>query len=537
VDGPERVLGLLRERIRAERDDRVLLALIEGLGEFVRRHPARAGEAVDLLVAQSAPPHGPGPRLAALGQLAGCAPERLPADLVPAVLRLLRERARLRPALPDEPDRPDTDTLIGRLRRLRPSDEEGSQLLRTLHAALDSRVADRIALLSGQLACPDPVDRCNAVWMSAGLFRTWRADHSEPVALIGAQLTGEDDRLRDAAVSVLADLHELAAPAADRLHALVTERPEARTRTWERRAPTLGDALKALARTGDPRAVPVLAEVLAGPVVPDDLGQVVPHLGPAAAPLAPALRGRLAVLALEAPDLHDRAVPLLRALAALGDADALPAVLRLVTGVPAGLRLRDALLASAIRTLGALGEAAREAIPALRGLLEGECRVAAADALWSIEGDAEAVLPVLLRELTGQARGGPRAAAEALGRLGPAGRPAVPDLRRLMRSGDLWERTTAASALWRITGEPSAAADVLRAAWRENVYTRVPIATLAADLRPAGEPLHDLLRTELSAPRRHRAGPGGYGSSDIHEDEMLLRRCREALGGDCSSPA
>ncbi|GAA1414979.1 hypothetical protein GCM10009601_03830 [Streptomyces thermospinosisporus] len=538
LEQPGRVLSLLRMRLADERDERVLLALIEGLGRFARRHPAHAGAAVELLAAHSAPPHGPGLRLAALGQLAGCAPERLPAELVPTVLRLLRERARLRPVLPDEPDGPDTDTLVGRLRRLRPSDEEGSQLLRTLHTALDDRIADRTALLTGQLSCPDPVDRCHAVWMAPGLFRTWRADYSEPIALIGAQLAGEDDRLRDAALFVLAELHELAAPAADALHELVTGRPEVRIRRWGSGAPTLGEAVKALARTGDPRAVPVLAEVLAGGVVPDDLGYQIPHLGPVAAPLAPALRERLAQLPLGTPDLHERAAPLLRALAALRDAEALPAVLRLATGLPADLRLRDSLLASAVRTLGALGRPAREAAPVLRGLLDGACGVAAADALWAVEGDADAVLPVLLRELTGGGtHGGPRAAAEALGRMGPAARACVPGLRELTRSGDLWERTAAAQALWRITGEPDAAADVLRAAWRENEYTRVPIAALAAELGPAAEPLHDLLRAELSTRRRHRATSGGHSGNDLHEDELLLRSCREALEGDNSPVA
>ncbi|MGC3003513.1 HEAT repeat domain-containing protein, partial [Streptomyces sp. G35A] len=55
LDGPERVLGLLRERITVERGDRVLLALTEGLGRFARRRPPCAGGAVDLLVAHSAP--------------------------------------------------------------------------------------------------------------------------------------------------------------------------------------------------------------------------------------------------------------------------------------------------------------------------------------------------------------------------------------------------------------------------------------------------------------------------------------------------
>ncbi|MEU0191181.1 HEAT repeat domain-containing protein [Streptomyces afghaniensis] len=538
LDRPARVLALLRERITVERDDRVLLALAEALGLFARRHlsagDAHADEAVDLLAALSGPPYEPGMRLAALGQLARCAPELLPADLVPTAVRLLRDRSgqrfRGRPAQ----DGPGVDTLAGRLRRLRPSDEEGSRLLRTLHTALGGRVADRVALLCGQLTSPDPLDRCNAVWMSAGLFREWRTGVAEPVTLIGAQLGAEEGRLHDAAVAVLVELFELALPAADHLHALVIRRPELRIRHGERSAPTLGGPLKALARAGDARAAPVLAEVLAGPVVPHDLGLVTPHLGRAATPLTPALRRRLARVPLDSPDTHERAVPLLSALTALGDAESLPSVLRLLRGMPDGLRLRDAVTGAAVRALGAFGGAAREAIPDLRGLLETECAVAAADALWSVTGEAEAVVPVLLRNLTdpGSGRHRPAAAADVLGRLGPAARTALPVLRRLTGSGEASERAAAACAVWRITGEPEReqVLPVLRAAWVEHPRTRTTIAGCVAALGPGGAPLHDLLRAELMSPRRHRADAGGYDSHGIHEDEALLRVCRGALG-------
>ncbi|MFE0515676.1 HEAT repeat domain-containing protein, partial [Streptomyces sp. NPDC058964] len=319
LDEPARVLGLLRERITVERDDRVLLALTEGLGHYVRRHPGHAAEAVDLLAAQSAPPYGPGLRLAALGQLAHGAPDRLPADLVPTAVRLLRDRSGQRSG---GRDGVGTDTLVGRIRQLRPSDEEGSHLLRTLHTALGDRVTDRLALLTGQLTSPDPIDRCNAVWMSAALFREWRADHSVPIALIGAQLREDRDQLREASVSVLSELFELAAPAADDLCALLAERPGLRVHRWERGAPTLGGPLKALARSGDPRAVPILADVLAGPAVPDDLGYVIVPLGRSAVPLAPALRRGLGRVDPRSPDVAERAVPLLSALMALGDTEA-----------------------------------------------------------------------------------------------------------------------------------------------------------------------------------------------------------------------
>ncbi|MFD5161129.1 HEAT repeat domain-containing protein [Streptomyces hawaiiensis] len=532
LDRPARVLALVRERISVERDDRVLLALAESLGLFARRYrltdDAHAAEAVRLLTELSGPPYGPGLRLAALGQLAGCAPDLLPTDLVATVVRLLRDRSGQRTGAGPPYDCPGPDTLAGRLLRLRPSDEEGSRLLRTLHRALGGRVADRVALVCGQLTSPDPLDRCNGVWMSAGLFREWRTGNAEPVALIGNQLGAEEGRLHDAAVAVLVELAELAAPAADHLHALVAYRPELRIRHGERGAPSLGGPLKALAGTGDTRATPVLAEVLAGPVVPNDLGLVVPRLGPAAVPLAPALRRRLARVPLDAPDVHERAVPLLSALAALGDVESIPAVLRLLRGMPDGLGRRDTVAEAAARALGAFGGAAREAVPELRGLLGTGCAVAAAEALWSVTGDADAVLPVLLRELTGTGGGRRRRAAAVLGRLGPAARPALPGLREMAGSGDAWARATAACAVWRTAGEPEQFLPALRSTWVEHPRTRGTIAECVVALGPVGAPLHDVLRAELASPRRHRTDSGGHG---IREDLGLLRACREALTG------
>ncbi|MFF7893172.1 HEAT repeat domain-containing protein [Streptomyces sp. NPDC007907] len=531
VERPARVLALLRERITVERDDRVLLALAESLGVFAERcrpdEEAHAA-AVRLLVELSGPPHAPGLRIAALGQLAGCAPDALPADLVPTVVGLLRDRSGQRARARRPYDGPGPDTLAGRLRRLRPSDEEGSRLLRTLHRALDGRVADRVALLCGQLTSPDPLDRCNGVWMSAGLFRAWRTGHTEPVPLIGNQLGSEEGRLHDAAVAVLLELCELAAPAADQLHALVTFRPELRIRHGERGAPALGGPLKALAGAGDARATPVLAEVLAGPVVPHDLGLAVPDLGRSALPLAPALRRRLARLPLDAPDTPAQAVPLLSALAALDDIAALPAVVRLLRGMPDGLPRRAAVTDAAVRALGAFGGAAHEAVPVLRALLETDCAVAAADALWSVTGDANAVLPVLTRELTDSGSGRRHRAAAVLGRLGPAARPALPGLRALADRGDEPARVTAACAVWRATGEPERFLPSLRSAWAEHPCTRATIAECVSALGPAGAPLHDVLRAELASARRHRPGAGGSG---IREDLALLRVCREAVAG------
>ncbi|MFE2102515.1 HEAT repeat domain-containing protein [Streptomyces sp. NPDC059468] len=526
-DGPERVLDLIRQRIPVERDGRVLLALTEALGLFVRRHPAHSTAALDLLATQSAPPYEPGLRLAALGQLALGAPELLPADLVPTAVELLRDRSARRARVP-EPS--GNDTLVGRIRRLRPSDEEGAQLLRTLHTALGDRTADRIALLTGQLTSPSPMDRCNAVCMSAALFRGWRADCAGPVALIGAQLDTEQDRLRDAAVSVLVELYGLATPAADDLYALVAARPDLWTHRWERGSPALGGPLKALVRTGDPRAVPVLAQVLAGPFVPSGLGHEIAHLGPAATPLAPALRHHLARVPLDSPAAGTLATSLLAALRAVGDRHAVPEVLRLLSAAPDGLGARERLVGPAIETLDALGAAA-QAAPVLRDLLHTRHAAAAAGALWSAGDPVTAVLPVLLRELTQGEPGSRRLAARQLGRLGPAARTALPELRRTARSGQVWQRMSAARALWHIGRDPEPVLPVFRAAWSQNPYTRGPIAQCLAAMGPAAAPLRDLVTAELTDPRRHTAGEGGYGSQDIAKDEALLRTCGEVLAG------
>ncbi|MFI6932571.1 HEAT repeat domain-containing protein [Streptomyces sp. NPDC050287] len=531
LDEPARVLDVLRKRIAAERDDGVLLALTESLGVFVRRHPAYAGEALELLVARCGPPYQPGLRLAALGQLVGCAPDRAPSDLVPLAVRLLRERSARRTVRREVAGGSGKETLARRLYRLRPVDEEGSHLLRSLHTALDDRVADRIALLDGQLTSPDPTDRCNAVWMAAGLLREWRTGHSGLVTLIGAQLDEEVGWLSDAAVSVLIDLFGLAALAADRLAALVASRPDRWVRRCRCGTLLLGDPLKALARCGDPRAVPVLAEVLAGPVVPGDLGQAIGHLGRAAASLAPVVRRRLGAIPLGSPRAPDLAVPLLSALLTLGDRDALPEVMRLVRGPSDGLRPDDAHLGHLVRALGLFGPAAREAVPVLRGLLDTERASAAAGALWEVEGEAAVVLPVLLREMAGGDHRRRRQAVEVLSRMGPAARPAPAALRGAVADGPVRERVAAGCALWRIDGDAEPVLPVLRTGWTEHPHTRADVAECLVDMGPAAAPLRDLPEAELASRRRHLALPGGHGSHDIPKDERLVGLCRAALAG------
>ncbi|MER7820833.1 PBS lyase, partial [Streptomyces sp. NPDC096153] len=133
----------------------------------------------------------------------------------------------------------------------RPGAPWADDLLRTLHSALGDRVEDRIALLTGQLTSADPGQRTDAVWMCHGLIRAWRGPYDEVVRLVGAQLGAPDPLLHGAAVSLLESLFGLALPAADAL--------AERVRTADGDRPADRRALVALARLGDPRAVPALA--------------------------------------------------------------------------------------------------------------------------------------------------------------------------------------------------------------------------------------------------------------------------------------
>lgn len=158
----------------------------------------------------------------------------------------------------------------------------------------------------------------------------------------------------------------------------------------------------------------------------------------------------------------------------------------------------------------------------------------AAEALFAISGDAEAVLPVLIEGLQSDQVHDRRAAATALGALGPRAAVVAPRLRGLLAHEELWLRVDAAVALWEVTG---LAAGVHRGAARRlrerSRHVRVRVAECVARMGPVpeGSAAAHVLRSELASVRRHNAMDGGYGSHDIHEDEKLLELCRRALRG------
>ncbi|WP_406464530.1 PBS lyase [Streptomyces sp. NBC_00111] len=548
---PGRVLALLRERLPVEADDEVRLALVEAAGRIALRHGRLAERVADWLSRLAAEAYPPGLRLAALAQLARCAPDALPGDVVRVVSGLLRELrsgpARAEPSAAEPPggdegasDLSTAPTLVGQLRELSAEEPSGrgtpwaTDLLRTLHVGLDDRVADRTALLTDQLGSPDPWQRVDAVRMSSGLMRAWRGVYEDLVRLIGAQLADPEPRLAEAASYALEDLFALAAPAGDALAGRVAADPGAWVKEWPSGPPGLGSAVKALARLGDARALPALAAALERPEVPHDVGFAIRCLGAAADPLAGALRRRLGEVALD-ESAYDRASPLLAGLTALRAGEAAPEVLRVLRGAPEyrGEWLRTA----ALRALGSFGPAAGCAVPELRRLARGPGVAAAteaAEALWAVTGDADAVLPVLTEGLWAEQARDCRAAASALGALGPRAGAVAPRLRALLAHDELWLRVEAAIALWEIAGRTAEVVPVLLSAWEKNCHVRVRVAECLARMGPggAGSDATRVLRAELLSVRRHKAMDGGYGSHDTYEDEKLLALCRRALLGN-----
>lgn len=552
---PARVLTLLRERLAVEPDDEVRLALVEAAGRLALRHDPLTGRIADWLSRLAAEANPPGLRLAALAQLARCAPGSLPGDVVRVVAGLLRQLrsvpgtaraaeagARALGASP-EPDPASAEaapvTLVGQLRALSAEDRAGraapwtADLLRTLHVGLDDRVADRTALLTDQLCSPDPGQRIDAVRMSSGLIRAWRGSYGELVRLVGEQLVSDEPKLAEAASHVLEELFGLAAPAADALAARVAAEPDSWVKEWASGPPGLGSAVKALARLGDARVVPALAAALERPEVPHDVGFAIGHLGPAAAPLAGVLRRRLSEVGLD-EEAYDRASPLLAGLTALRAGEASPEVLRILRGAPEyrGEWLRTA----ALRALGSFGPAAHGAVPELRALVRRPGTAGAteaAEALWAVDGDAGAVLPVLIEGLQAEHVRERRAAASALGRLGPLAAVTAPRLRALLLHEELWLRVDAAIALWEVSGRAEESVPVLLAAWERNRHVRVRVAECLArtGAAGAGSDAAHVLHAELASVRRHNAMDGGYGSHDTYEDEKLLALCRRALLG------
>ncbi|MFI1035946.1 HEAT repeat domain-containing protein [Streptomyces sp. NPDC020951] len=537
LDDADRATAVLRERLAAEHDIEARLRIVEAAATLALRLPAATQQVTGWLSGLAADPaRDPVTRLAAVVQRARCAPDDIGENVVPVAVGLLRETARAIPVrrIAPAPSRPaaPTDTvapqiaaafedLNHRTRVYAPT----TTLLRTLHEALGTRVPERTTVLAEQLSSPDPGSRLDAIRMSGELMRTWRGDHTRLLLLISDQLTTADQDVAAEAAAVLASCHPIAAPARQALAAHIdAQRAAHGPHVWAAPDALLRrshqEAVQALARLGDARALPSLLAALDSDVDAWRAIQVAGHLPQAVDQLAPRLCDHLRRIDLSQPRNEMSANAILAALTALGDPAAVPAV---ADTLDAALRHEQhGVTRSALTTLGAFGPAAadaRDTIRALTTATDTHVRPAAVAALWAVDGDRAEVLPLLLHLLDDRITFCIIDAADLLGEIGPPASIALPRLRNLLTHDYEWVRVHCAAALWEIGGEAEAppVLNALLQAMAKNSATANHVVACLDRMGPLAAPALPLLREQLAQPRR-----GGRFQSVDH-DEALQR--------------
>ncbi|MFJ4849320.1 HEAT repeat domain-containing protein [Streptomyces sp. NPDC088733] len=537
LDDADRAAAVLRERLAAGRGMAARLRIAAAAATLALRLPVASRQVMDWLTGLAADPdQGPATRLAALVQRARCAPDEIGEDVVPAAVGLLRETARAIPVrrIAPVPESPAVSTdgvapqiveafadLDRHTRVLAPT----TALLRTFHEALGARVPERTAVLAEQLSSPDPGSRLDAVRMSGELMRAWRGDHTRLLLLVAGQLTTADAEVAAEAAAVLESCHPIAAPARDALAAHIDAQlvqygpdvwaaPEAPLRRSHQ------EAVRALARLGDVRALPCLLTALDSDVDAWRAIQVAGHLPQAADQLVPRLCDHLRRVDLSRQWTEMSACAILSALGALGDAAAVPAVVHTLVAAPGHGQAR--VTQSALQALRAFGPAAAGALDVIRSLTvasDVHVRRAAVAALWAVGRDRAEMLPLLLGLLDDDFSFGISEAADPLAEMGPSASVALPRLRDHLADDYTWIRVHCAAALWGIGGEAEAPAvvDALLRAMAENPQTANHVVACLDRMGPLAAPALPLLREQLALPRR-----GGRFQS-IGNDEELQR--------------
>ncbi|MGI5183903.1 hypothetical protein ACQEVZ_47375 [Dactylosporangium sp. CA-152071] len=460
-------------------------------------------------------------RLAAAADLVDTAPEALADDLIPVVVELLR--ADLRAVAPETLPALDvsrwedlsSEVTPTHISGLRPAGSRDA-LVEDLSLALDGRIEDRVALLTGLLSAGPPAARSAALRPALGLVGYWRGDYTDLVTLVGAQLA--DGRLAGRAALVLHHLDTLAAPAADALAAAVASAaPESRygdgpppwVVTWRGWEPTVGPTVWALAALDDDRALPAVRAIVDRDIPPGNSAPLAARYATTAPDLLPTVLRRCAGSTGDAAAGHRRV--LTRVAAALGPAAA-EAVPELLAG-PIDLMTATAL--------GSIGPAAAAAVPALRATLDRDGGIVAAVALWQVTGEATQSVELLGRHLD-DPWDASHFAAEAAGRLGPAGAALEASLRALIDTDDDIH-VAAAQALWRVAGDAETPLPALTRLWTARPGRRSEIAAHLATIGPAARPMRDLVAAELRERFRHSAALNGWSSMQVALDLALLR--------------
>ncbi|MFF4733909.1 HEAT repeat domain-containing protein [Streptomyces mirabilis] len=551
LDDGDRAAAVLRERLAAESGIAARLRIVEAAATLALRLPAASQQVMDWLAGLAADPaQSPATRLAALVQRARCTPDEIGEDVVPAAVGLLRETARAisvrriapapgRPATPTDRVAPQIVAAFEDLDRHTRVYAPTTVLLRTFHEALGVRVPERTAVLAEQLSSPDPGSRLDAVRMSGELMRTWRGDHTRLLLLVTDQLTTADQEVAAEAAAVLESCHPIAAPAREALAAHIDAQRAAHSpNVWAAPHALLRrshqEAVRALARLGDARALPSLLVALDSDVDAWRAIQVAGHLPQAADQLVPRLGDHLHRIDLSQQRTEMSANAILSALAALGDPAAVPVV---ADTLGAAVRQeRHGVTRSALKALGAFGPAAtgaRDTIRSLTTVTDAHVRPAAVAALWAVGGGLSEVMPLLLGLLDDRITFRIGDAADLLGEIGPPASVALPRLRGLLTHDYEWVRVHCAAALWEVGGQAEAPAvlDALLQAMAKNSATANHVVACLDRMGPLAAPALPLLREQLALPRR-----GGRFQS-IDHDEALQRVGRTLIARlDPSAP-
>ncbi|MGW1885003.1 HEAT repeat domain-containing protein [Streptomyces sp. NPDC001970] len=548
VDDADRAAALLRDRLPAE--DRVAerLLVVETMATLALRLPAARDAAtawLDALAADAVT--DPAVRLAAVVHGARCTPERIGVDTVPAAIGLLRQitptpvpetgdgacgsgsgeclcTAPEAPAAAQDVP-PQIAAAFEDIDRHNRIHSPATSLLRTFHAVLDSRVPERTALLAEQLRSPDPGTRHDAIRMAKDLMGSWRGDHTVLVVMVADCLVLDDPYTAAEAAETLGGLEAIAEPAREALAMYVTAQCAAHgPEVWATPKPLLRrahqEAVRALARLGDMRALPGLLTALDSDVDSWRAVQVAGRLRPAADQLVPRLCRHLYRIDLSVQWPQMSANALLSALAELGDPAAVPPITHTATAAVRHEEWRTAASAlEALATFGAAAAPAREVVRALAGADDVGVRVAAAAALWAAEGDPAAVVP-LLNDLLDSYRH--HEAADVLGRIGPPAARALPRLRKMLTADYEWTRLHAATSLWDIGGPAEAVVVVqtLLTAWEENDATSNHVLACLNRMGAAAAPALPRIRAELALLRR-----SGRFRSIQHDEELQRTGC------------
>ncbi|GGV42697.1 hypothetical protein GCM10010182_79220 [Actinomadura cremea] len=545
VDDVDRASRMLRARLSAEPSSVEQLLIVEAMANLALRLPERTEDQAMAWFAELAADSSTAPqtRLAAVVQRARCASERIGDDTLTTAIGLLRELQDAavpaeawcdpphpaKPAVSEKGAPPQIVAAFEDLARHGQIYSPTTALLRTFHGTLAARVPQRTALLAEQLRSRDPGSRLDALRMSAELMTSWRGDHARLIMLVAEHLNAPHDQVAAEAAATLNSCHVIAEPAREALAAHVAAQYAAYgpPDLWCAPRPHLRrshqEAVQALARLGDARAVPSILTALDSGDDAWRAVQVAGTLPQAADQLVPRLSGHLRSLDLTQGTWHMSARSDLSALAALADASAIGAITEtLATAVHHELW---SIACSALEALKAFGPPAAPALQTVRSLItasDAGVRQAAVAALWAIVGDPDEVLQPLLDLLDDPVTFLIAGAADVLAEIGPPAREAVPRLRGLLSHSYEWVRVPCATALWEIGGaqEARAVLDTVLQAWEQNPAVANHVVACLDRMGPAARPALPQLRSELLHPQRR----GRFNSIDNDEELQQISR-------------